>query len=101
MQIIPHSKQGWLRFAVLPFKAYVFIAPVLFQISIRLPHPRHSGPTDVEEFLLLGLMLCALILFLAALIFALVGPKGFALSCVGFAVAAFIIASLLLPNLAR
>ena len=100
MQIIPHSKQGWLRFAVLPFKAYVLIAPILFLISIRLPHPRHSGATDAEVFLVLGLSYCSIILFLAALIFALAGPKGFALPCVGFAVAAFIITCLLLPSLA-
>ena len=100
MHICPHSKQDWLRFVAFPFKAYVVIAPMLFLISVQFPRPRHSGPTDAEVFLILSLFPCSLILFIAALVFALAGPKGFALPCVGFGAAAFIIGFLFMPRLA-
>ena len=100
MHICPHNKQDWLRFAVFPFKAYVVAAPLLFLISVQFPRPRHSGPTDAELFLILSLFPSSLFLLLAALAFALAGPKGFALPCVGFGAAAFIIGFLFLPLLA-
>jgi hypothetical protein len=99
MQIIPHSRQDWLRFLVFPFKAYAFIAPILFLVFASLPRPRHSPP-DAAAIPLLLLYPCGLILLLAALLFGLFGPKGHALSCVGFAAVEFIIPSLLLPSLA-
>jgi hypothetical protein len=40
-------------------------------------------------------------MFLAALVFALVGPKGFAFPCFGFGIAALIIAIIFLPAFAR
>ena len=75
MNIFPHSKQDWLRFVVFPFKAYVIIAPVLLLVSSELPRPRHSGATDAEVFLVLGLIPCSQILLLAALIFALLDRR--------------------------
>ena len=99
LHICPRSKQDWLRFLAFPFKAYAIIAPVLFLISVEFPRPRHSGPTDAEVFLILSLFPCSLILFIAALVFACTGPKGFALSCAGFGAAAFIIGFLFLPSL--
>ena len=101
MNIFPHSKQDWLRFVVFPFKAYVIIAPVLLLVSSELPRPRHSGATDAEVFLVLGLIPCSQILLLAALIFALVGPKGFALPCLGFSLAALILVVLSMPALSN
>ncbi len=98
MQFIPHSKQEWFKFVVFPFKAYAFIAPVLFFIIALVPRPRHTAP-EAAAIPLVLLFPCALILLFAALLFALFGPKGHALSCVGFAVAEFIIAQLLLPSL--
>jgi hypothetical protein len=100
MQIHPQSKRDWLRLVVLPFKAYVVIAPLLFLISIQLPRPRRSGPTDADVFLINSLFPCSLILLFAALLFALAGPKGLALPCGVFGAVAFII-YILSPGFAR
>ena len=100
MKIIPKSGQEWLGFALLPFKAYVVIAPVLFFVSASLPRPRHTGATDAELGLIFGLCPCAAILLIAAVVLAFVGPKGTALPCCCFGVAASVIAYLLLPSLA-
>jgi hypothetical protein len=100
MHIFPNSKQEWLGAVRFPFKAYTVIAPLLFLISVQLPRLRHSGPTDAETFLALSLMPCSAILLLAALVLVFVGPKGYALPCLGFGLAAFITAPLLLPYLA-
>ena len=99
MKIIPHSKKEWLSFALLPFKAYVVISPVLFFISSSLPRPRHTGATDFEAYLVLGLFPCSMILLFASLVLAFVGPKGAALPCAGFGAVAFFIGFLLLPSL--
>jgi hypothetical protein len=99
MQVIPHSKQDWLRFVVFPFKAYVVIAPLLFFISTRIPHPRHQ-PTSADVFFVVSLVPCSLILLAAALVFSLFGPKGFAFPCLGFSLAGLIIAVFLMPCLA-
>jgi len=98
MQIIPHSKQEWLRLAVFPFKAYGCIAPVLVFIITSLPRPRYT-PLDAVFLPCMLLFPCAVILLIAGLLFAIFGPKGHAHSCVGFAVAVFIIAMVLLPSL--
>ncbi len=100
MRIFPQSKEDWLRFLVLPLKAYVVVAPVLFLVSFQLPRPLHSGATDAEALLVVSLFPCSLALFLAALLFALTGPKGFALPCAAFGLAAFAIGFFLLPGLA-
>jgi hypothetical protein len=100
MQIVPHNKYDWLRLLVLPFKAYVVIAPLLFLISAQFPRPRHGGPTDAEALLVVCLIPCSLILLLAALLFALIGPKDFALPCAFFGALAFLLAFLFLPMLA-
>ena len=99
MKAIPQSGQAWLRFALLPFKAYTIIAPVMFAISAGLPRLPHSGATDAELFLVLGLFPCSAILLLMAILLALLGPKGTALPCAGFGAAAFIIGFQLLPML--
>lgn len=99
MHLFPQNKQEWLGFVLLPFKAYTVIAPFLVVVSASLPRPRHSGPTDVEAFLVVGLFPCSAVLLFASLLLALVGPKGFALPCLGFGAAAFIIGWLLLPCL--
>jgi hypothetical protein len=96
MQIFPDSKQGWLVF---PFKAYVFIAPVLYFIIASFPRIQHTTPALAALPLLL-LFPCALILLCAALLFSVFGPEGHALPCLGFAAAAFIIAEFLFGGLA-
>ena len=101
MKIIPQSRQEWLGFVLLPFKAYTVIAPLLFSISVSLPRPRHTPATSAEAFLVFGLFPCSAILLLTALVLALVGPKGTALPCAGFGTAAFIIGFLLMPSLAN
>ncbi len=100
MKITPQSGQAWLRFVLLPFKAYTIIAPLMVAISASLPRPRHTGATDAEAFLVLGLFACSAILLFMAIVLALVGPKGTALPCVGFGAAAFVVGYLLLPMLA-
>jgi hypothetical protein len=99
-RIIPHGKENWLRFAVFPFKAYVVIAPILFLILSLIPRPHHSGLPEALALFLVFLFPCALVLLFAALLFALFGPKGHALDCVIFAIAAFFIAAMILPSLA-
>jgi hypothetical protein len=92
MKISPQSRQEWLAFALLPFKAYTILAPLLFVVSATLlARPPHTGAADAEVLLVLGLLPCSAILLTAAAVFALVGPKGTALPCAGFGAAAFII----------
>ncbi len=100
MKIIPQSGRQWLALALLPFKAYTVIAPLLLFVSVSSPRPPHSSATDAEASLVIGLFPCAAILLFAALVLALVGPKGKALACAGFGAAAFIIGYCLLPMLA-
>jgi hypothetical protein len=101
MQIIPHSKQDWLRLLVFPFKAYVIIAPLLFLISIQFPRPRISGATNSEVFYLVSLLPCSLILLLSGLISSFAGRKHFAFSCFGFSLAALVVAVVFLPRLSN
>jgi hypothetical protein len=100
MHILPQNDDEWLGFMVFPFKAYTVIAPLLFLVSAQLPRPRHSGATDVEAFLIMGLFPCSAILLLAALALAFFGPKGSALSCLGFGLVGFLVGFLFLPCLA-
>ena len=100
MHIFPHNKQEWLGAVLFPFKAYTVIGPLMFFVSDSFPHHHHSGATWAEGLYLFSLIPCAAFLLFAALILALVGPKGSALPCVAFAAADLIIAYVLLPNLA-
>ncbi|HET7624367.1 MAG TPA: hypothetical protein VFM25_03805 [Verrucomicrobiae bacterium] len=54
---------------------------------------------DVEGMLVFGLIPCSAFLLFTALLLAIVGPKGSALPCLGFGVAAFVIGYLLMPAL--
>jgi len=101
MKIVPQNKQEWLSFVLLPFKAYTIIAPVLFTISSGFPRPRQAGATGTEALLVAGLFPCAAFLLFAALLLALVGPKGSAPTCLGFGLAALGVGYLLLPSLAH
>ena len=101
MQIIPHSRHDWLRLFVFPFKATIIISPVLFfVVECIFPHSRRNPLGAAVMPLITALLYSGLILLLTALLFAIFGPKGHALPCVGFAVAAFITVALLLPLLA-
>jgi hypothetical protein len=100
MKILPQGRQGWFGLALLPFKAYVVIAPVLVFISAQLPRPRHTGATDAEAFMILGLFPCGVILLIAALVLAVTGRKESADPCAGFGVAALVIGYLLRNSLA-
>jgi hypothetical protein len=101
MKVLPQSRQEWLGFVLLPFKAYTVIGPLVVVISASLARPRHTGATDVETLLVAGLFPCSAILLFTALVLALVGPKNTALPCAGFGAFAFIIGYLLLPSLAN
>lgn len=100
MQIVPQSKREWLALVLLPFKAYTVIAPLVFYISFQFLRSRHSGSTDAEMLMIFALFPCSAILLLASLVLALVGPKGYALSCLGFGITAAIIGFHFLPYLA-
>ena len=100
MHLLPQNKDEWLGLMVFPFKAYTVVAPLLFLVSAQLARPRHTGATDVEAFLIIGLFPCSAILLLAAFALAIFGPKGSALRCLGFGLAAFAIGFLFLPSLA-
>ena len=101
MQIIPHGRQDWLRVVVFPFKAYVVISTLMFFVSATFPHPPHSGGTWAESFYLGSLIPCGLILLLAALLFGFFGPKGHALSCAFFGLAACLICAFISPILSH
>ena len=100
MRILPQTKLDCLRLAVFPFKAYAVIAPSLILVLAPFLHTRHSGPAEALVLVVLSLFPCAAILLLAALVFAIVGAKDFAISCAGFGAAAFVIGYTLLPSLA-
>jgi hypothetical protein len=101
MKIFPHTKHEWLSAALFPFKAFVVIAPILFQISVGL-HPYRRFPATDFETLLAGLMfLDGVVLLFTALLLAAGGPRGYALPAAGFAVAAFVLGEFLLVGLAR
>jgi hypothetical protein len=101
MQIFPHTKHEWLRAVLFPFKAFVVIAPILFQISVAL-HPYQRFPETSFEVLLTGLMfLDWVILLFSALLLAAGGPRGYALPAVGFALAAFLLEHFMIVGLAR
>jgi hypothetical protein len=101
MKMIPHDQKGWLRVLLLPFKAYVIIAPVLLMISEKFPRAPHSGATDAEIRLVILLMPCAVLLLIASLLLALAGPKGSAFPCFGLGVAAIVLLVYFLPALAN
>jgi hypothetical protein len=91
MHIVPQTKQDWLRLMVLPFKAYVVIAPLLFFISVCFPRPPRALLYEAEFMLVIGMGYCSLFLFFfAALFFIQFGRKGsvLALPCVRFGVVA-------------
>lgn len=101
MQILPYTKHQWLKAALFPFKAFVVIAPIIFQISVSL-HPYHRFPATDFEALLDGLLfLDGVVLLFAALLLAVGGPRGHALPAVGFAIAAFVVGEFLLVAMAR
>jgi len=91
MHIFPHNKQEWLGALLFPFKAYTVIAPVLFLISDRLPHYPHSGATYAEGIMILGLFPDAAFLLFASILLSFFSPKGSALPCLVFGLAALII----------
>lgn len=101
MKLIPKTHQEWLSFALLPFKAYTVIAPLLVLYSMGLPRPRHTGATDAEIGLIAGLFPCGVILFVAALILAFGNQKSTAFSCALFGVVGIALAVLLLPAFAH
>ena len=100
MKIVPHSRQEWLNVVLTPFKAYAVIAPGLLIVSAMFPHPRHTGATEAEALLVVLFFPCGALLLLAALLFALIGPKGSALPCAVFGVLELILAWHFLPMLA-
>ena len=100
MRVLPKTGEDWIRLLLLPFKAYPIIATLCLMISVSLPHPRHSGATEAEAFVVLGYFPCALILLITALFFSLSGLRKPALSCLGFGVLSFFIGWFWLPALA-
>jgi len=66
-------------------------------------HPPHSrlGSTFAEDYFVGLLAYDSLILLFAALVFASIGPKGFALPTAAFGLTGVILFSLLLPALAN
>ena len=101
MQIFPHTKHEWLKAILLPFKAFVVIAPILYQISVALHPYRRFPATDFEFMLTAFTFYDAVILLFAALLLAVGGPRGYALPAVGFAVAGLILGQFMLVGLAR
>lgn len=100
MHIFPSNRREWFRAMIFLFKAYTVIAPSLFFISWQLPHFPHTGSTDVEKFLIVGMFPCSLILLGTALDLALRGHKRPAISCAWFGGASFFIGYFCLPYLA-
>jgi hypothetical protein len=95
MHILPRNRKEWLEILLFPFKAYIFIAPLMVAITVECFTP-YNVRTPEQVFVILGLLPCSAVLLVAALVLALVGPKGTALPCLGFALAALIVWFILL-----
>lgn len=95
LKLSPHSRDAWIRFLVFPIKSFVLISLASSIVLGFFPSLNTSTPNAAELFAELTarpLYACAAILMVAALLFAVFGPKGHAFLCVGFAAGAFFIA---------
>lgn len=99
MRVFPDKPIERVKLLVFPLKVYVVVAPILFLISSQAPRPQHYGATEAEIYIVIGLIAADLVLLLAAIAFALHGPRRVALPCLWFALAGILIAILLLPTL--
>ena len=91
---MPSSSRQWLSFALFPFKAFVVVALFTYWVQAG---DFLSGLPHAEPVMAHLLFFDALILLLAGFNLAFTGPKGSALSAIGFGVAAFFIAAMFLP----
>lgn len=99
MQVLPQTREQWLRFLTFPFKAYVVIAPALLFVYAALPKPRNAGVADPLVLMVFLIFPVSLLLLIAALIFTCTGKKDIAWGCALFAVAGLFLGYYLLPYL--
>ena len=94
MRVMPTSARERVSLVVLPFKAYTVVGSLLFYLwSALFPHLRN----DALAITLTGYLLTAVVLTVAAMVLAITGPRGMAISTMMFAGAAFLIYWWVLP----
>jgi hypothetical protein len=93
MSAFPQGKVAWLKWILLPLKilAVWTAMGVLFGFSSR----------ESYDVFILSSFFSSFLLLLAALIFSLTGPKGFAFSCAGFGAISFLAFCLLISQLPK
>ena len=100
MEVIPHTRQAWLRLVLLPFRTYVVAAPVCLFIWLaatkgqRVRGPRMEAAlarTEAAFPIALGLFLCVGVFVVAALVQFWAYKHDRVLANLGFAAAALVI----------
>jgi hypothetical protein len=98
MQLVPKSKEQWLRTILLPLKAFTLLAPLAYFL-LRFCQDRLGEPaTDLPGALVICVAPCSLILFFAALYFAFSGPRGTCASCLWFATVGLLFVCVFFPS---
>src|SRR5687768_2908533 len=93
MNVIPHTRQDWLRFLLFPFKAFVVVSPVVLLVWFAASE-EHRGRVARSEAafpVALGLIGCVAVFLVVGLIQLVVRKRKAALTSFGFAVAAFLL----------
>ena len=98
MNVLPTTRAGWSRLALLPFKVYVATAWLEVHCYLSAAN-RQFDPIDIEP-VLLGYVLCIFILLLGGIVQWTCGRKGDSAVSIVWAGLAALICSLL-PGLAK
>ena len=99
MRFTPDTRQGWFRFLLFPFKAYVIIAPISLMLCRGSTEGRRfRGATAEAAFpIALGLTLCVIVFVIAAIIQLIARRPRVALDSFVFAVATSLLLLEVLP----
>jgi hypothetical protein len=104
LHIFPRNRQEWLGAVLFPFKAYIVIAPVMYEIFSHqsASYYRHYHPGDEAAFVMTMELLipCSLILLFAAGALSLLGRRRASNTCAVFAGVGLVL-GLCLPSLAH
>jgi hypothetical protein len=104
MNVIPHTRQEWLRFLLFPFKAFVVVSPVVLLVWFAALEHRGlavnvviGAQAEAAFPVALGLIGCVAVFLVVGLIQLVLRRRNAALMSFGFAVAAFLVLSWVLP----
>ena len=100
MNVLPHSKQDWRGLLLWPFKAYVAVAFIVWQV-LFFDVPRRARDDAAIAYIWMGYMIAFWVLLIMAARYGLTKRRGAALSSLGFAAVAAIFWFLMLPYLSR